>query len=295
MNDPYMKDTDFMKGDDPFFPTAESGDGPFAVSREGKVTTTLLQQKRPISALTAYDYPFAKIIDEAGIDIILVGDSVGVVVAGEENTLPVTMDQMIYHTRMVSRAVKRALVVGDMPFLSYQPSVEETIRNAGRFLKEGGAEAVKLEGGAAIADRILALTKYDIPVMAHIGLTPQSIHRMGGYKVQGRSARQAQGLLNDAKEVESAGAFAVILEGIPIGLAQEITETVSIPTIGIGAGPYCDGQILVLHDLLGLSSSFHPKFVRCYADLTAITAEAVRHFQSDICAGKFPTPEEGYE
>jgi len=260
-----------------------------------KVTVASIQQRKcPISALTAYDYPFAKIIDDAGIDIILVGDSVGVVVAGSENTLSVTMDQMIYHTQMVSLAVQRALVIGDMPFLSYQTSVEETIRNAGRFLKEGGAEAVKLEGGAAVADRIEVLTKYDIPVMAHIGLTPQSIHRMGGYKVQGRTAKQAKRLLADAKEVESAGAFAVILEGIPIELAKEITETVSIPTIGIGAGPYCDGQILVLHDLLGLSGSFHPKFVRRYADLTAMTQDAVRRFQLDISERKFPTMEEGY-
>ena len=246
-----------------------------------------------ISALTAYDYPFAKIVDEAGIDIILVGDSVGVVVAGEENTLSVTMDQMIYHTKMVSRAVKRGLVVGDMPFLSYQTSVEETIANAGRFLKEGAA-AVKLEGGAAVADRVEVLTHYDIPVMAHIGLTPQSIHRMGGYKIQGRNERQARRLLSDAKTLESAGAFAIVLECIPMELAKEITQTVHIPTIGIGAGPDCDGQILVLHDLLGLYPGTH-KFVRRYADFTAIAQEALLRFKSDIESGKFPTPEEGFK
>ena len=261
-----------------------------------KVTVASIRQKKgeTISALTAYDYSFAKIIDEAGIDIILVGDSVGVVVAGHDNTLSVTMDQMIYHTQMVSRAVKRALVIGDMPFLSYQTSVEDTILNAGRFLKEGGAQAVKLEGGVAIADRICALTKYDIPVMAHVGLTPQSIHRMGGYKVQGRSEREAQALLYDAKTVESAGAFALILEGIPMGLAEEITKAVSIPTIGIGAGPSCDGQILVLHDLLGLYSGFQPKFVRRYAELATITLTAVKHYKADVERKNFPNKEEGY-
>ncbi len=262
-----------------------------------KITVPIIRQKKggKISAVTAYDYPFAKIIDEVGIDIVLVGDSVGVVIAGEENTLSVTMDQMIYHTRIVSRAVKRALVVGDMPFLSYQTSVADTIGNAGRFLKEGGAAAVKLEGGAAVADRIEALTRYGIPVMAHIGLTPQSVHQMGGYKVQGRDDKQAQALLADAKVVESAGAFSLILEGIPMALAQEITNAIQIPTIGIGAGPYCDGQILVLHDLLGLCTSYHPKFVRRYADLSAITEEALRRYKSDIEKGKFPTSEEGYE
>ena len=262
-----------------------------------KVTVPNLRQKKgeKIVALTAYDYPFAKIIDEAGIDIILVGDSVGVVVGGAEDTLAVTMDQMVYHTRMVSRAAKRALVVGDMPFLSYQISVEETLFNAGRFLKEGGAAAVKLEGGAGVADRIEALTKYDIPVMGHIGLTPQSVHRMGGYKVQGRNERQARKISADAKAVESAGAFALILEGIPMELAKEITDTVHIPTIGIGAGPSCDGQILVLHDLLGLATTtYQPRFVRRYADITAVTHEALSRFKADVTEGKFPAAEEGY-
>ena len=248
-----------------------------------------------ITVLTAYDFPFAKLLDEAGIDILLVGDTVGIVVQGEESTLPVTLDQMVYHTRMVSRAAKRALVVGDMPFLSYQASIEETIRNAGRFLKEGGAAAIKLEGGARVADRIEALTRHDIPVMAHIGLTPQSVHRMGGYKVQGREALQAKQLLADAKTVESAGAFSLVLEGIPISLAKKITKSIQIPTIGIGAGPFCDGQVLVLHDLLGLFTRFHPKFVRRYADLTATITDAVRRYKSDVESGKFPTEEEAYE
>ncbi len=264
-----------------------------------KITVPSIKQKKArgekISALTAYDYPFAKLVDEAGIDIILVGDSVGVVVAGEESTLPVTMDQMIYHTRIVSRAVKRALVIGDMPFLSYQTGLSEAISNAGRFLKEGGAAAVKLEGGAAVAGRIEALTRYDIPVMAHIGLTPQSIHRMGGYKVQGREEEQAKQLLADAKTVESAGAFSLVLEGIPIEVAKIITDAIQIPTIGIGAGPHCDGQILVLHDLLGLCTAYHPKFVRRYADLTTITKEALGRFKSDVEKEKFPTRDEGYE
>ncbi|MEK7703232.1 MAG: 3-methyl-2-oxobutanoate hydroxymethyltransferase [Nitrospirota bacterium] len=262
-----------------------------------KVTLPILRGKKgkeKITALTAYDYPFAKLVDDAGIDIILVGDSVGVVVAGEENTLQVTMDQMIYHTQMVSRAVKRALVVGDMPFLSYQVRMEETIANAGRFLKEGGAAAVKLEGGAAVANQIETLTKYGIPVMAHIGLTPQSVHQMGGYKVQGQGEEQASRLLMDAKLVESAGAFAMVLEGIPTALAKEITAFVEIPTIGIGAGPYCDGQVLVLHDMLGLCDKFRPKFVRRYADLTSTVKEALSRYQADVTSGAFPSQDEGY-
>ena len=263
------------------------------------VTVPILRKKKAagekITVLTAYDFPFAKLIDEAGIDIILVGDTLGIVVQGEESTLPVTMDQMIYHTRMVSRAAKRALVVGDMPFMSYQVSLEGTLRNAGRFLQEGGAGAVKFEGGAAVADRIEALTRYDIPVMAHIGLTPQSVHRMGGYKVQGRAETEAARLVKDAKTVESAGAFSIVLEGIPSQLAKRITAAVAIPTIGIGAGPYCDGQVLVLHDLLGLFTRFHPKFVRRYADLTAIAGDAFRRFKSDVLTGKFPTEEESYD
>ena len=265
----------------------------------GSVTVPFIQRKKEtgekITVLTAYDFPFAKLIDEAGIDIILVGDTLGIVVQGEESTLPVTMDQMIYHTNMVSRATKRALVVGDMPFMSYQVSLEETLKNAGRFIQEGGAAAVKFEGGTRVADRIEALTRYDIPVMAHIGLTPQSVHRMGGYKVQGRSIEAANQLINDAKTLESAGAFSIVLEGIPNSLAKEITQSVKIPTIGIGAGPWCDGQVLVLHDLLGLFTRFQPKFVRRYANLTEVASDAFLRFKADVLSGEFPSEDEGYE
>lgn len=265
---------------------------------KNRITLPILQKKKEngekIAVLTAYDFPFAKLADEAGMDIILVGDTLGIVVQGQESTLPVTMDQMVYHTQLVSRAVKNALVVGDMPFMSYQVSGEETLKNAGRLIQEGGAAAVKFEGGANVIDRVEILTKYDIPVMAHIGLTPQSLHRMGGYKVQGRDTKQARQLINDAKALESAGAFSIVLEGIPNALAKSITQAVCIPTIGIGAGPHCDGQVLVMHDLLGLSR-FHPKFVRRYADFTAIATDAFSRYRSDVQSGKFPTEAEGYE
>lgn len=248
-----------------------------------------------IVVLTAYDFPFAKLADEAGMDIILVGDTLGIVVQGQESTLPVTMDQMVYHTRMVARATKQALVVADMPFMSYQSGMEDTLKNAGRLMKEGGAAAVKFEGGVGITDRVEMLSRYDMPVMAHIGLTPQSVHRMGGYKVQGRSAGQARQLIDDAKQLESAGAFSIVLEGMPNALAKTISETLRIPTIGIGAGPHCDGQVLVMHDLLGLFTRFHPKFVRRYADFTAIAKEAFSRYGSDVRTGKFPNEAEGYE
>lgn len=266
---------------------------------KNRITLPILQKKKEngekIAVLTAYDFPFAKLADEAEMDIILVGDTLGIVVQGKENTLPVTMDQMVYHTQMVSRGVKRALVLADMPFMSYQSSKEDALKNAGRLIKEGGAAAVKFEGGASVVDRVEALTKYDIPVMAHIGLTPQSVHRMGGYKVQGRDRKQAQQLIKDAKQLESAGAFSIVLEGIPNALAQAITAAIRIPTIGIGAGPHCDGQVLVMHDLLGLFTQFHPKFVRRYADFTAIASEAFSRYRSDVQNGKFPTEAEGYE
>ena len=257
----------------------------------------LLKRKREgkkISMLTAYDFPFAQMVDEAGIDVVLIGDSLGVVVQGHENTLPVTMDQMIYHTRIVSRAVQHALVIGDMPFLSYQVSCEEALRNAGRFIQEGGAQAVKLEGGERIIERIEAIVHMDIPVLAHLGLTPQSIHRLGGYRVQGKDTKTAQQIFDDAKRVEDAGAFALILETIPQELAKRITESLSIPTIGIGAGPYCDGQVLVLHDLLGLFQRFFPKFVRRYADLRTPAMEAFRRFKEDVESGKYPSDDESY-
>ena len=242
-----------------------------------------------ITVLTSYDYPLTKIMDSCGVDIILVGDSVGVVVAGHETTLPVTMDEMIYHTRSVVRAQPRALVVADMPFLSYQVSIDEARRNAGRLVKEGGAEAVKLEGGLSCAKTIRAITEMDIPVMGHIGLTPQSVHRMGGYKVQGRNDEQAERLMADARAVEEAGAFAMVLEGIPSDLARRITAAAVIPTIGIGAGPHCDGQVLVIHDILGLCEKYAPKFVKKYADLRPIITDAVNRYLEEVRSGEFPT------
>ncbi len=251
-------------------------------------------QGAKITMLTAYDYPFAKIVDEAGIDAILVGDSLGMVVQGLDNTLPVTMDEMIYHTRLVSRAVDNAIILGDMPFMSYQASAEEAVRNAGRFLKEGGASAVKLEGGKEVCDRIGAMTKADIPVMAHIGLTPQSIHRMGGYKVQGKSEEAGKRLLEEAHAVEDAGAFSLLLEAIPMDLARRITSELAIPTIGIGAGPHCDGQCLVLHDVLGMFERFTPRFVKRYANLKEDALKAVRAYKSEIEAGIFPSEGESF-
>ena len=245
--------------------------------------------------LTAYDYPFARIVDEAGIDAVLVGDSLGMVVQGLENTLPVTMDEMIYHTRIVSRAVKNAMVIGDMPFMSYQADISDAVRNAGRFLKEGGASAVKMEGGAEIAAHIRAMTRSDIPVMAHIGLTPQSIHRMGGYKVQGKTEEAAKKLVEEAHIIEDAGAFALLLEAIPMGLARRITEELSIPTIGIGAGVHCDGQVLVLYDVIGLFERFVPRFVKQYANIRKGALEAVRAYREEVEKGVFPSEEHGFK
>ncbi len=250
---------------------------------------------KKITMLTAYDYPFAKIVDEAGIDGIIVGDSLGMVVQGLENTLPVTMDEMIYHTKIVSRAVQNAMVIGDLPFMSYQSGVEEGIRNAGRFLKEAGATAVKIEGGAEVADHIRAMTRSDIPVMAHIGLTPQSIHRMGGYKVQGKTEESAKRLLEEAHIAEDAGAFSLLLEAIPMGLAERITKELSIPTIGIGAGPHCDGQVLVLHDVLGLFDRFLPKFAKRYTSLKDEALKAVKIYKEEIEEGVFPSKEQSFK
>jgi len=205
------------------------------------------------------------------------------------------MDEMIYHTRMVSRAVKNALVIGDMPFMSYQASIQDAVRNAGRFLKEGGAAAIKIEGGSEIADRIRAMIRSDIPVMAHIGLTPQSIHRMGGYKVQGKSKSAAKKLIEEARIVEDAGAFSVVLEGIPLSLAGEITKTLSIPTIGIGAGPHCDGQVLVLHDLLGLFDRFVPKFIKRYTNLKEEALKAMQEYKKEVEEGTFPSDEQSFK
>ena len=250
---------------------------------------------RRITVLTSYDYPLTRIMDGCGVDVILVGDSVGVVVAGHETTLPVTMEEMIYHTRSVVRAGPLALVVADLPFLSYQVSLDEARRNAGRLVKEGGAEAVKLEGGVNCAAAIRAITDMDIPVMGHIGLTPQSIHRMGGYKVQGRGDGQAERLIADARAVEEAGAFAMVLEGIPGDLARRITASVEIPTIGIGAGPHCDGQVLVIHDILGLCEKYSPKFVKKYAELRPIITDAVNRYLEEVRSGEFPTKEHSFK
>ncbi len=250
---------------------------------------------KKITMLTAYDYPFARIVDEAGIDAILVGDSLGMVVQGLENTLPVSMDEMIYHTKLVTRAVKNAMVVGDMPFMSYQAGVTDAVRNAGRFLKEAGAAAIKLEGGAEVAEQIRAMTRSDIPVMAHIGLTPQSIHRMGGYKVQGKTEEAADRLIEEARIVEDAGAFSLLLEAIPMGLAKRITAELSIPTIGIGAGPHCDGQVLVLHDVIGMFERFVPKFVKRYANLKESALNAVREYRDEVEKGIFPSEETSFK
>lgn len=252
----------------------------------------------PITMLTAYDYPFARIFDHVGVDVLLVGDSLGMVVQGAESTLPVTLGEMIYHTRMVARARRRALVIADLPFLTYQVSVEQAVRNAGRLIKDGGAEAVKLEGGITMADTIRRLVDVDIPVMGHIGLTPQSIHRMGGHRVQGRRSGRGPGcrerLLEDAAAVEQAGAFSLVLEGIPADLAQEITEHSAIPTIGIGAGPRCDGQVLVMHDVLGLSESFIPRFAKPYANLWQDAGAAATAYIRDVRERAFPAPEHCY-
>jgi len=258
-----------------------------------KITILDLQKMKDngekITMLTAYDYPTARILDESGVDILLIGDSVGNVMMGFDNTLPVTVDDIIYHTKAVAKARKKALVVADMPFMSYQVSIEEAKINAGRMIQEGGAEAVKLEGGENMEAVIRALSDIDIPVMGHIGLTPQSIHRMGGYKIQGKEERQRQKLLADARAVERAGAFSLVLEAIPADLAQEITSSLQIPTIGIGAGIHCDGQVLVIHDVLGLSGSFRPKFVKQYVQLEPLIKKAVTAFISEVKEEKFPT------
>jgi len=253
------------------------------------------QRGEKITCLTAYDYSFARILDEAGIDILLVGDSLGCVVQGRENPLPVTIEEMIYHTRAVVRGRKRALVVADMPFLSYQVSKERAVENAGRLLQEAGAEAVKLEGGAAMRDTVAKMVEIGIPVMGHIGLTPQSIHRFGGYKIQGKAKNQRDAIMSDALAVEEAGAFSVVLEGMPRDLAAEITGRLSIPTIGIGAGAQCDGQVLVIHDMLGLFNDFTPRFVKRYADLTSVMTAAVKDFVGEVRALKFPGEEHSFK
>jgi 3-methyl-2-oxobutanoate hydroxymethyltransferase len=251
------------------------------------------RDKKKLIVVTAYDALFARLLEQAGVELLLVGDSLGVVVQGRANTLSVTMEEMLYHTKLVASAAHKALVIGDMPFMSYQASQEDALRNAGRFL-QAGAHAVKLEGGAAMGERIEAMTQVGIPVFGHLGMTPQSVHQYGGYKVQGKNAERAKTLVSDAKALEQAGAVAIVLEAMPASLAKTITEQVTIPTIGIGAGPHCDGQVLVLYDLLGLFDEFVPKFVKPYAHLRADALQAIRRYKEEVEQGKFPSESESY-
>ena len=271
---------------------------------KGKITVPeLLQRKtlvarspnnKKITCLTAYDYAMGRLVDEAGVDVVLVGDSLGMVVLGYESTLPVTLEEMLHHTKAVRRGVERALVVADMPYGTYHGEIGEAVGNAMRFVKEAGAEAVKIEGGERRLELIARLTEAEIPVMGHVGLTPQSVNAMGGYRVQGKTPGAAEQLVRDARAVEAAGAFAIVLEGIPRELGAEITRTVRIPTIGIGAGPDCDGQILVLHDVLGLTFQEAPKFARRYANVGEVISQAVREYCDDVQSGTFPTDAESY-
>jgi len=263
-----------------------------------KVTIHTLREKKragdKIAMLTCYDASFARLLDDAGVDILLVGDSLGMVIQGQPTTLPVSLEDMIYHTRAVSRGARRAQIVGDMPFMSYQSSIDEAMRSAGRLVKEGNAEAVKLEGGAQHAELVRRLVASGIPVMGHIGLTPQSFHQMGGFRIQGREDSAARRLVDDARVLEEAGASSIVLEGIPLELAREITETVAVPTIGIGAGPFCDGQVLVIYDLLGMNEEFKPKFVRRYENLALRIRTAVDAYIQDVREGQFPSPDESF-
>jgi 3-methyl-2-oxobutanoate hydroxymethyltransferase len=252
------------------------------------------QRGEKITVLTAYDATFSRLLDEAGVDVMLVGDSLGMVIQGNETTLPVTLDEMIYHCRAVVRGASRAQIVGDMPFMSYQTSVEAALMNAGRLMKEGGCHAVKLEGGAQHAALVARLVSSGIPVMGHIGLTPQSFHQLGGFKVQGRDQGGAARLIADARALEEAGAYSIVLEGIPSEIASEITAAVAIPTIGIGAGAGCDGQVLVIYDLLGMDDTFKPKFVRRYEQLGTRIRTAVDSYIADVRGGTFPAAAESF-
>lgn len=267
-------------------------------SRPDKVTTqTVVEMKNSgekISMLTAYDYTMAGIIDSAGIDVILVGDSASNVMAGFDTTVPMTLDHMIYHTSCVVRAVKRALVIADLPFMTYQVTAKEALINAGRMMKEAGAHAVKLEGGKTITDTVRKIVDAGIPVMGHLGLTPQSIYKFGTYKVRAKDEKEADQLLKDAKKLEEAGVFSIVLEKIPSKLAKRVTDSVSVPTIGIGAGSNCDGQVLVLHDMLGLNKDFSPRFLRRYADLHEMMSGAVSRYIIDVKSGDFPSENEQY-
>jgi 3-methyl-2-oxobutanoate hydroxymethyltransferase len=248
-------------------------------------------KKEKIVMLTAYDYSTAKLVDEAGIPLILVGDSLGMVMLGYESTIPVTMDEMIHHTKAVARGTKQALVIGDMPFMTYHTNTADALRNAARFIQEGGAQAVKLEGGVTVADTVKRIVECGIPVMGHIGLTPQSVHQLGGHRVQGKTPEAAERLLKDARALEQAGAFAVVLELVPAQLSKLITQKIGIPTIGIGAGPDCDGQVQVISDLLGLFSDFVPKHAKQFAQLAGFIKTALADYMAEVKAGKFPTAE----
>ena len=252
------------------------------------------QRKEKIAMLTAYDYVTAKIVDEAGIPLILVGDSLGMVMLGYESTIPVTMEEMLHHTRAVVRGAKSALIIGDMPFMTYHISVSDALSNAARFIQEGGAQAVKLEGGESVAEKVRRLVECGIPVMGHIGLTPQSVHQLGGFKVQGKTAEAAEGLLKDACVLEEAGAFAIVLECIPAPLSKLITQKVGIPTIGIGAGPDCDGQVQVISDILGLYRDFVPKHAKQYVKLAEEIKTAVANYMAEVRSISFPTAKESY-
>lgn len=265
----------------------------------GKVTTLRLQEMKhkqeKIAVLTAYDYSTAKLVDGAGVDVVLVGDSLGMVVLGYDSTLPVTMDDMLHHTKAVARGTQNAMVVGDMPFMSYHVSISDSVRNAGRFLQEGGANAVKLEGGREMADTVKAIIAAGIPVMGHLGLTPQSVNQLGGFRVQGRDEAAARKIINNALALQDAGVFAIVLECIPAALAKMVTARLDVPTIGIGAGAECDGQVLVFHDLVGLYSDLTPKFVKPYAALRSTITDAVVKYKQEVRGGVFPGPEHGFE
>ncbi|MFC2032935.1 3-methyl-2-oxobutanoate hydroxymethyltransferase [Chloroflexota bacterium] len=247
-----------------------------------------------ITMLTSYDYVTAKIVDETGIPLILVGDSLGMVVLGYESTIPVTLEEMLHHTKAVVRGTKNAMVVGDMPFMTYHLSIEQALRNAGRFIQEAGAQAVKLEGGVSVAEKVKRIVECGIPVMGHIGLTPQSINQLGGYKIQGKTSEAAAKMLKDAKALEEAGAFSVVLETVPAPLAALITREISIPTIGIGAGPDCDGEVQVINDILGSFTDFVPKHAKQYAKLTNIMSTAIQQYYDEVRAGKFPTKDNSF-
>jgi 3-methyl-2-oxobutanoate hydroxymethyltransferase len=276
-------------------PTAGNGKitVPSILERKSAVSTQNSSTAK-ITCLTAYDYPTARLLDEAGVDVLLVGDSLGMVVLGYESTLPVTVEEMLHHTRAVRRGTRRALLVADMPYGSYHDDPAEAVRHAVRFVKEAGAEAVKIEGGERRMDLIARLVDAEIPVMGHIGLTPQSINAFGGFRVQGKTAEAGEQILRDARAVEAAGAFSIVLESIPRELAAQITAKLKIPTIGIGAGPDCDGQVLVIHDLLGLSFGHKPKFARRYADVGEIISRAAAEYCRDVQQGTFPSDEESY-